>query len=61
MNRPAEIERLMQVGEPNDVFVNVAMSLMSNLNMSFDEVKELPIPTAIIFLRKLKEAERRMK
>lgn len=59
MNRPAEIEQLMQRGETSDAFVNVAMSLMSRLNMSFEEVKNLPIPLAIIFMRKLKEAEKK--
>ena len=61
MKRPAEIERLIQGGESSDVFVNVSMSLMSNLNMSFEEVKELPIPTAIAFLKKLKQEEDRIK
>ncbi len=57
--RPVEIERLMQGGETSDAFVNMAMNLMGHLNMSFEEVKELPIPTAIAFLKKLKEAEKR--
>ncbi len=54
MNRPIQIQQLIDKKESN-VFVNIAYSLMSNLNMSFEEVKKLPIPTAIKFMKKLKE------
>lgn len=56
MNRPVGIQQLMGKKESN-IFVNIASSLMSNLNMSFDEVKKLPIPTAIAFMGKLKQEQ----
>ena len=59
MNRPVGIQQLMGKKKSN-IFVNIAYSLMSNLNMSFDEVKKLPIPTAIVFMGKLKEEQEEM-
>jgi hypothetical protein len=59
--RPAEIERLMKHRgqSPERAFINIASSLMANFNMSFDEVKKLPIPTAMEFLRILKEEDKK--
>ncbi len=60
--RPKQIEQLMNEGEVShsNAFVNISMSLMSNLNMSLSEVKELPIPLAFEYMRILQEENKKM-
>ena len=60
--RPKQIEQLMNQGEVSNsnAFVNISMSLMSNLNMSLSEVKELPIPLAFEYMRILHEENKKM-
>lgn len=60
MNRPIEIERLMKgTDNSSQAFINISASLMSNFNMSFEEVKNLPIPTAIEYMKILKENKKK--
>lgn len=59
MNRPKQIEQLMSKGEVSP-FINISMSLMSNLNMSFEEVKNLPIPLALEYMKVLHEENKKL-
>jgi len=60
--RPNQIEQLMNQGETSrsSAFVNISMSLMSNLNMSLSEIKELPIPLAFEYMRILQEENKKL-
>jgi len=65
MSSQVEIEKLIRKGEQENVFGNIVYNLMTNLNQSYFDIMEMPLPLVWELLRILdkqnKEMEKEMK
>ena len=65
MSSQVEIEKLIRKGEQENVFGNKVYNLMTNLNQSYFDIMEMPLPLVWELLRILdkqnKEMEKEMK
>ena len=50
----------MQRKEAGDVFGNIAYVFMRDLNMSFEDIKKLPIPMAFELLKRVRKEQKEM-
>lgn len=57
---PTEIQELVKKNNQSDVVVNLYLVFMKELNQSFSEIKNIPIPLAIKMIKTLEKEYKKM-
>ena len=60
MVNPAEIKRLMKKQGKSDIVANIYYSLMVNCNQQYSEIRKMPIPTVLKFIKKIENEQKEM-